>query len=134
VAQVRGGDNFEIEEIITIDRKTKQPLVRISNNEVNMYSKKMQKMSQFCMETFPYVLLRDFKSLYMLDISNNRQVVIQDNVEACNDWVFFVNNEFDSIENTLNVMVTQVGPKEKKILNYEIDEDFVEALKTSGAE
>lgn len=89
----------------------------------------MQKMSQFSMDTFPYVLLRDFKSLYLLDINNNRSVILFDNVEACNDWVFFVNNEFDVQDNTLNLMVTQVSSKEKKILNFEFDEDFVEALK-----
>lgn len=72
VAQVRGGDQYQLEEIVTIDRKTKQTLVRISNDQVGMYSKKMQKMSQFCMDTFPYVLMREFESLYMLDIKNNR--------------------------------------------------------------
>jgi len=61
-----------------------------------MFSKKMQLTALFDIQKFPFVLLRNFKSLSLIDMETKKKFYLLDKVESSNDWMFYLHNEFNA--------------------------------------
>ena len=81
---------------------------------------------------FPYVLVRNKNSLELVDLVTNKSYTLLQNIEVTNDWVFFLNNQYIDHEEKWQVLLTQLINKDsgdKKLIKYNIDQNFQEGMK-----
>jgi hypothetical protein len=80
-------------EIAVIDRKSKKFVNKITFDK-EICSSSLWKSEQFDPKVFPYVFIRNLHTLELVDLITNKSYAILKNVEAPNDWVFYLNNYF----------------------------------------